>query len=416
MENREFTGRTLKPAGASWSPVNPSMNVRPARGLGAIALAFALLAAASPALAGTYGFGTTVSKNDYDFTPVPSAVSASLCYLNVDGSLGYNVGEPVYIDVSSTSCAGSVTVDDIRLFSIDGRYPAGSSVAGADDDAQLRVFATTGALTHFVRFFDANGDVKFKAPETLYIDLLDTAALTVGAGDIRVTPYGPYAAGTVVRPGDEDMSNALTEIKSGGASLSTSGVVFKAASGYYVNTDAGALLDITKDFVVEENDVRLNAKAATPLTDRPTLQVTNIQLSPDPVAPGAPFRAIVTVKNSGAAYGSMLLETLVSDVIVDSRGTPGLNPGATLDMVVTLQTPPTPGCAAIRIGDSAALLEVAGTPAGPSSNANLEARVAALEAESGDGVSQAGANSPGFAPLLLLGAVVGAVVLRRRFL
>lgn len=365
----------------------------------------------APAQAATYSFGSVVAKADWDFTPNPSGTSrAGLCYMDVNGDGLFSSPEPLYLDVSgyvtgTTFCAdgsnrGQVAVDDIRIVAATGGI--GSSVTAADPDVS-RPFSALAP--HFLRFFDADGDGKFKSKDTLYLDLTNLASKQVTVGDIRLTPVGQFPAGSVVATGDADANMPLADIGSGGG-FGSDNLVYKAGSAYYVNTDGQPLATTTastgynRDYVVEENDVRLNGKAENPLGDfaATSFTVVNATLINQPQA-GKWIHLKVTLRNAGKAPASGLVETVLAGQLMDARGTATIAPGKEGSVIITLPAPESHGPSALRVGkDTIVSFEVA--PAPDTSPAASTAQV----------VKQ---GAPGLPAILLLAPVALVAWLRR---
>jgi uncharacterized cupredoxin-like copper-binding protein len=400
--------------------------------------AFALLAtlALLPAAdAATFSFGTIVAKTDYDYTPNPAGmVRTGLCTHDVDNNARYDPGEPLLLDLSGyvegtslcqgATMTGTIATDDIRLLSIDPAFAVGSMFVAGDFDGPRFTFGP--AVPHFLRYFDAQTDGKFKAKDTLYIDLFDLASKKVGPGDYRLTAFGSSVAGTVVQTGDADVNMPLTELSGAGAGFGSDNLVYKAGSAYYVNTDAQALATTTastgynRDFVVEENDVRLNAKAENPLGDfnAPTFTVSDASVVSSKVVAGKLMQLKVTMKNTGKAAASALVETYVDDVLVDSRGTATIAPGKEGAVVISLPAPEEAGRAKLRVGKDALVfysVEAASGATGGVSTSSIavDAAPAAQDVEPLN-AKAATKGAPGVSLLAMLGLVGVLAWMRRR--
>jgi len=121
---------------------------------------------------GSYPAGSYVKPADTDMgqplivapPPLPSAgivpLGVSFYYLDVAGSAGYDLGDPVYLKVLSPPLAVGVGTNDIRITANAG-FPAGSKVSLSDCDAgkQLTLFKTIPS----VPFTQINGG-PFPAP------------------------------------------------------------------------------------------------------------------------------------------------------------------------------------------------------------------------------------------------------------
>lgn len=379
------------------------------------------------ASAATYSFGSIVAKTDWDYTPNPAGTTRlGLCYQDVNGDGAYSTGEPLYLDVSgyitgTTFCAsGSLRtelgVDDIRIVPLVNSFAPGSAVAATDSD--LGDFMSDVA-THFLRYVDTDGDAKFKNKDVLYIDLSNLASKQVTPGDIRLTPTGPYAVATAVKAGDSDVNMPLTEISGAGVGFGSDNIVYKAGSGYYVNTDGQALATTTastgynRDYVVEENDVRINTKAENPLGDfnTPTFLVADATVVSEKVVAGKWLQLKVTMRNNGKAPGSALVETFVDDALVDSRGTATIAPGKDGSIVLSLPAPEDAGRAKLRVGKDTLVFYTV-EPAQASAATGLAP--ATENAQPVAPLNAATQGAPGVPTLLLVGLVGALAWLRRR--
>ncbi|MCX6678437.1 MAG: hypothetical protein NTU95_10930 [Methanothrix sp.] len=100
---------------------------------------------------GSYLAGSYVKPADTDMGQplivappnLPSAGFVNFYYLNVAGSAGYDLGDPVYLKVLSPALSVGVGTNDIRITANAG-FPAGSKVSLSDSDAgkQLTLFKT----------------------------------------------------------------------------------------------------------------------------------------------------------------------------------------------------------------------------------------------------------------------------------
>jgi hypothetical protein len=92
---------------------------------------------------GNYPAGSYVSANDPDIGQqpntwpayvLPSAPLVGFYYLNIAGTAGYDLEDPVYLKVLSTPITQQLGTDDIRITGY-ANYPAGSRVSITDPDA-----------------------------------------------------------------------------------------------------------------------------------------------------------------------------------------------------------------------------------------------------------------------------------------
>ncbi len=170
---------------------------------------------------GSYPAGSYVKPADTDMGQplivappnLPSAGAVSFYYLNVAGSAGYDLEDPVYLKVLSPPLAVGVGTNDIRI-TANAVFPAGSKVSLSDSDAgkQLTLFKTIPLLAATqnnggpfpapgrtpiaqLAFFNANGNVDpfglpiFDDGDVVYFDIAPGTAFInpiVSPNDIRL--------------------------------------------------------------------------------------------------------------------------------------------------------------------------------------------------------------------------------------
>jgi len=172
---------------------------------------------------GNYPAGSYVKASDPDIGQqlntwplyvLPSAPAVGFYYLNVAGTAGYDLEDPVYLKVLSNPLLNQLGTNDIRITGY-ANYPAGSRVSITDIDAgkDLTAFvapivpplanqmggpsaATGGPIGSFM-FFNANGNVAGPVPPnpafSAIFDDGDVVYFHVGAS---------VAGGAAVGPGD----------------------------------------------------------------------------------------------------------------------------------------------------------------------------------------------------------------------
>lgn len=407
-----------------------------------------LLAPAAQAV--EFPFGSIVGSSDYDLSPLPSVSGADLRYalcvidVNGDGAAGAEDHILLVTKVATAGvCPASVAANgqSALLLNTVGGLVAGSEVKVAHDIAGSALSITgpaPGQFAHALRYYEDGTDAsKLDAKDTLYVDLVDLGTPTVSPGDLRITtvttPKGTFAGGQLVKPGDGDESRLLANIRPATAPAtklaSTASMVYKAGSGYYVNSDAGALMgvstcaalpctpSVTGDVGVESGDIRLNPKAANPLSDTAIVLPDKVEILQAKVAPGQPFQVKVTAKNTGRGAGAGLVETRIDGAVADARGTPTIEPNGAATLVLTLIAPATPGQHIVKSGTFADFLTV-GAPAETVDLAALQGQVADLQAQVAQmepaGHEESRANVPGVGPAaVLLGLALLAVASRR---
>ena len=384
-----------------------------------------------------FPFGSPVGSADYDLSPLPSTSSAdlryALCFVDDEGDGVANPTDVVLL-VTKVAVAGTcpATIGSNPgigiVLNTNGGLLAGSEVKRT----HAMGTAPLSPLPHALRFLENGADTsKLDGKDSLYLDLQNLAATppTVDVGDLRISPFvgaTTLAGGAFVKDGDADQNFPLTNIRAASAPttklVSTANMVYKAGSGYYVNADFGTIMGVagtvvTGDVGVESGDIRLNPKAANPLTDSALVLPDHVELVQANVAPGQPFQVKVTMKNTGKATGAGLVETRIGDTVVDGRGTPSIEPNGVATLTLTLLAPLTPGQHVVKVGTYADFLEVSGAPATSAATfegelADVETRLQALEAGRGETLKASGA--PGLGPVVALGALAAVTMLLRR--
>jgi len=113
--------------------------------------------------------------------------------------------EYIYRDVDSS---GKVSVGDVRLTPV-GSYAAGSTVAAGNSDIGQNLVAFASNEKH--RENVATNSL-FDPGEYIYRDVDSSGKVSVG--DVRLTPVGSYAAGSIVATGNSDINQNLVAFAS----------------------------------------------------------------------------------------------------------------------------------------------------------------------------------------------------------
>lgn len=378
-----------------------------------LAAAGLLLVTSPTAQAVDYAFGTAAGSSDYDFSPMAETTKLALCFMDFNGDGVLGSGEPIFLLLKVATagvCPTGLSNNALLMNHVDGRLP-GTEITQADRWAGKTILSL--AATNFVRYFEDGSDAsKLDSKDTVYIDLKAVATPRVDVGDLRISAFGAIAGGNLVAAGDADLNRPLSEIRGTARTVSTASIIYKAGSAYYINSDAGAIGGIsctgaqgvpcaptctpavtvpaaatgtctisglsTVDIGVESGDIRLNPKAVNPLSDGAVILTDHVEIVQAKVAPGQPFQVLLVAKNTGKASGSGLLETRIGDQLVDSRGTPTIEPNGVATLVVTLLAPATPGQHVVKSGAYADFLTVT---AGESDVAALQGQLQTLQAQ-----------------------------------
>ncbi|PYQ47804.1 MAG: hypothetical protein DMF59_17880, partial [Acidobacteria bacterium] len=132
--------------------------------------------------------------------PIPTFERSTVHNESVTANLQYDNGEGVYVDMDDSS---TVSANDVRLTAV-GAFAAGSTVAAADADVATALVAFAGNE----RFADTvTADFMYTAGEAVYADV--DSSFNVSIGDVRRTPVGAFAAGSVVAAADADIGVVL---------------------------------------------------------------------------------------------------------------------------------------------------------------------------------------------------------------
>ncbi|MHB1260421.1 MAG: hypothetical protein ACYC2H_01760 [Thermoplasmatota archaeon] len=396
-----------------------------------LALFGAALFLAPSATAIDYAFGSAVSSSDYDFSPMAETTKLALCFMDYNGDGLHAAGEPILLlfkVATAGVCPATLSNNALLLNAMDGRT-VGMEITMADKWASKAIVPFPA---NFIRYFEDGSDAsKLDSKDSVYLDLKNTALPRVDVGDLRLSKGGAFASGTLVGAGDSDLNFPLTDIKGTPRTVSSSSIIYKAGSAYYINADAGtiggavdgtcalAACPVTGDFGVESGDLRLNPKAVNPLSDKALVLVDGLKLSASDLRPDEPFRLSVLVKNTGKGFGAGLVKTSIDGIAMDARATPTLYSNEVATLVVGLTAPSEPGRYKVTAGDYSMFIDVEGQPFGATTH-DLEARIAALESQLAGSPGQAGTpatasvGAPSPMPVLVLAALFGVVLFLRR--
>jgi hypothetical protein len=162
----------------------------------------AFLSAALAQTQGSASFGSKVSSFDSDQGRTLSSFQFNPKIVFVDGNIKgtFDSQDPVYISI--TPKGSTIWENDIRLTQF-GAFTAGSQVSLSDSDIGygFSEFGKNGFPNVQVCFVDSNGDKAYGSDDPVYIDVNPG---TVSPGDIRLTGYYTFAAGSRVTVSDSD--------------------------------------------------------------------------------------------------------------------------------------------------------------------------------------------------------------------
>ncbi|HEV8360700.1 MAG TPA: hypothetical protein VGR28_09630 [Candidatus Thermoplasmatota archaeon] len=266
-------------------------------------------------------FGGQVAAGDADlvYSLEDSLPFSAICFVDDDGSGTYNPGEPVY--ATTASCAGAVTGNDLRLTPTAG-HGVGTQVRATDNDFG-NPYADPGAS---VEFYDADGDALYSLGDQVYLDM-DGGSDAVAVGDVRLSPQGSHAGGSVVATGDADINNAFDGASPGGQGEVADWRFFDADGDTVWSSGDTAYVNADDNSLVTAGDVRLGPTAEVSGDTTPP----EITLSLDGVLGGGGWwrsDVAVTVTATDAGSGVASLEVAVdggafeatSSVVVEGDG------------------------------------------------------------------------------------------------
>lgn len=201
-------------------------------------------------------YGSKVNWTDIDESRALSPFYMGPEFAFWDGGIGsvFDSDDPVYINIDPTDDV--VSENDVRLTWF-GILPAGSQVAKADNDIgqPLTKFGTGTTPRAELRFLDVNGDRAYSLNDPIYLNVVPGK---INSGDIRITRYLSYPAGS--RVADSDLDNGLpTSTLPGMLSFFNSNGNIN--NGGYAIYDRGDIVYMDTQYpfyVVTINDVRMS--------------------------------------------------------------------------------------------------------------------------------------------------------------
>jgi hypothetical protein len=162
---------------------------------------------------GPAAYGTQLKFGDSDFLPT----SATAGVAPVGGAIAAQTIKEINLGTGgiADSCfysgpaaaAGAILKFDIRLTPCQGKA-AGTMVTDSDTVEKTAAGVVSGFTS--IVFADLNSNGRYDNGDSVYLTTAVApgfvASTGVGAWTIRLTPYGSFAAGTLVKPGDADQT------------------------------------------------------------------------------------------------------------------------------------------------------------------------------------------------------------------
>jgi len=220
-----------------------------------LALIFFVLAC-SAAAQEQLTYGSKVLPHDVDEGKALSQFYIGPEFVFVDGNLKrlFDDGDPVYIHFDPSS--STIDENDVRITPL-GIFAAGSQVRLTDVDHgnTFMRFGTDFIPAAELRYFDVDGDRAYSQNDPVYLDL---GPGRITAGDIRITSYRDYPAGSRVRNSDSDSDKPTSTLPGMLSFYNYNGNINNRGWGIY---DEGDIVYIDTQFPFNEitvNDVRIS--------------------------------------------------------------------------------------------------------------------------------------------------------------
>jgi hypothetical protein len=200
-------------------------------------------------------YGSKVLANDVDESLAlsPFYVGPEIAFVDAGITGVFDPGDPVYVNVDPSD--SQVNENDLRLTPFN-TFPAGTQVKIGDPDHgyTLSRFGSSGFPAAELRYFDVDGDKAYSLGDPVYLDLNPG---TVNAGDIRITSYLGYEAGSRVSDAQSDSDKPTLTLPGMLCFFNANGNINNGGWGIY---DYGDRIYIDTQYPFYEvtiNDVRL---------------------------------------------------------------------------------------------------------------------------------------------------------------
>lgn len=204
----------------------------------------------------TLNYGSKVVPHDVDEGQAlsPFYIGPEFAFVDLNNNGIIEPEEPVYIHIDPT--VSRVSENDVRITRF-GYYSPGSKVMATDPDhgKELKKFGAGRFPAAELRYFDVDGDKAYSIEDPVYLDLTPGF---VSAGDVRITGYKEYAAGSRVRDSDADSDKPTSTLPGMLSFYNTDGninnggwAIYSAADRIYVDTQYPF-------YSVTPNDIRMS--------------------------------------------------------------------------------------------------------------------------------------------------------------
>jgi MYXO-CTERM domain-containing protein len=392
-------------------------------------LAAALLAPSAAAQVGVYGTWVRYGDADY-YMPVTKKASFNLRVNEADFGTASDVRDNcILLDTASlfdqTPGAGAQN-KDLRLSACNGKAP-GTQIADADAAERAATYTPTPVTTQYA---DLSNNGKYDKGEWVYVTTANAGTSTggfvastgTGAWTLRLTSAGTYAAGTFVFAGDTDFASYATAARN-----QTFGAVEREDKALYLVTQSSATSFLAAKSLVPEKSIRMLAA----VQDQPDVKPISLELLTPNVTVGERIKVKVTMENAGKLAGWGLAALKLDGIVLDVRATTVISPSERTTVILSSFVPPVSASAKLEVGDVMQFVDVASAASEPDTTATqvselverlatLEAKIAQMEAKEevkaleATGEPEGKSPGPGFAALVLVGALALIAIRRRR--
>ena len=222
-----------------------------------ILLSSSAIAQDSTAIQESLNYGAKVAPQDIDEGQAlsPFYIGPEFAFVDLNNNGIIEPEEPVYVHIDPT--ISRVSENDVRITPF-GYFSPGSKVEATDPDhgKEIKKFGIGRFPAAELRYFDVDGDKAYSIQDPVYLDLNPGF---VTAGDVRITGYESYAAGTRVRDSDQDSDKPTLTLPGMLSFYNTDGNINNGGWAIY-SSDDRIYVDTQYPFYsVTPNDIRMSS-------------------------------------------------------------------------------------------------------------------------------------------------------------
>jgi len=232
-----------------------------------VVLVFISLASSAVAIDPQYGSKVKQGDSDEGRALSPFYYAPQFAFLDINHPNGIpDLDEPVYLHINPT--VSRVSKNDVRITAFGDNsslfYPAGSKVKvndTGDYDRELKIFGTGRTPVAELMYLDLNGTRTYSIDDPVYLEFNHGCFVT--PGDVRITAYANYSAGSRVTARDGDpyihmptstLPGMLCFYNADGEINNVGWAVYGTKDSIYIDTQYPF-------YTVTRNDVRMNRSA-----------------------------------------------------------------------------------------------------------------------------------------------------------